>query len=134
MQPRQVWLLGLWQKAEKGSSPTCACSNMAQTGFCQLAEEQHWNEGDYRLSWPLTQPVLAQVREQLGDALRAMARSGSADRSVKGGAAPEGGGGNALIIDGKALQHALADDTRDALLAVSHALGRIPLSGQEPRL
>ena len=37
-----------------------------------------------------------------------------AGRTRRGG----GDGGNALIIDGKALAHALAADTRDALLAV----------------
>ena len=48
----------------------------------------------------------ASVREQLGDALRRIAEE----------APPPGG--HALIIDGKALQHALADDAKDSLLAV----------------
>lgn len=46
------------------------------------------------------------VREQLGDVLRRIAEE----------APPPGG--HALIIDGKALQHALADDAKDSLLAV----------------
>ena len=49
------------------------------------------------------------MREQLNDALRHMARNSSGGSDC----------GNALIIDGKALVHALAGDTRDALLAVS---------------
>ncbi len=49
----------------------------------------------------------ASVREQLTDALRHMARSEAG-----------GDGGNALIIDGKALEHALEADLRDNLLAV----------------
>lgn len=52
----------------------------------------------------------ASVREQLTDALRHMVRSDSAG---------SGDVGNALIIDGKALDHALDDDLRDSLLAVS---------------
>lgn len=48
----------------------------------------------------------AAVREQLGDALR---------RITEETAPP---GGHALIIDGKALLHALGDDTKDSLLAV----------------
>jgi magnesium-transporting ATPase (P-type) len=55
----------------------------------------------------------ASVREQLSDALRQIARSDSGASDV----------GNALIIDGKALDHALDDDIRDSLLAV-----RIPLA------
>ena len=49
----------------------------------------------------------ASVKEQLGDALRRMA-----------GGDPPPPGGHALIIDGKALTHALGDDTKDSLLAV----------------
>ena len=53
----------------------------------------------------------ASVKEQLGDALRRMA----------GGESPPPGG-HALIIDGKALTHALGDDTKDSLLAVRATL------------
>ena len=49
----------------------------------------------------------ASVKEQLGNALRRMA-----------GGEPPPPGGHALIIDGKALTHALGDDTKDSLLAV----------------
>lgn len=60
------------------------------------------DEGRYKEAEAL---AAATVREQLSDALRHMARGNSE-------------GGNALIIDGKALVHALADDCRAALLAV----------------
>lgn len=60
------------------------------------------DEGRYKEADAL---AAATVREQLSDALRHMARDSSE-------------GGNALIIDGKALVHALADDCRAALLAV----------------
>ncbi len=72
----------------------------------------------------------ASVHEQLCDALRAIAKSGNpyggsssngrasaASAEAAAAAAPEAAG-NALIIDGRALQHALAPDTKDALLAV----------------
>ncbi len=49
----------------------------------------------------------ASVKEQLGDALR----------SITEDAAPPGG--HALIIDGKALLHALTDEVKASLLAVS---------------
>ena len=49
----------------------------------------------------------ASVKEQLGDALRRI-----------GGGDPPPPWGHALIIDGKALTHALGDDTKDSLLAV----------------
>ena len=49
----------------------------------------------------------ASVKEQLGDALR----------SITEDAAPPGG--HALIIDGKALLHALGDEVKASLLAVS---------------
>ena len=49
----------------------------------------------------------ASVKEQLGDALRSIAED----------AAPPGG--HALIIDGKALLHALSNDVKASLLAVS---------------
>ena len=48
----------------------------------------------------------ASVKEQLGDALRSIAED----------IPPPGG--HALIIDGKALLHALGDDSKDSLLAV----------------
>ena len=47
--------------------------------------------------------------QQLQDALREMQATESE------------GGDNALVIDGKALTHALADDAKDLLLAVSPA-------------
>ena len=52
----------------------------------------------------------ASVKEQLGDALRRMA-----------GGDPLPPGGHALIIDGKALTHALGDYAKDSLLAVRTA-------------
>ncbi len=58
------------------------------------------------------------MREQLNDALRHMARNSSGGSD----------GGNALIIDGKALVHALAGDTRDALLAVTNGLPLLAIS------
>ena len=62
----------------------------------------------------------ASVKEQLGDALR----------SITEDAAPPGG--HALIIDGKALLHALADEVKASLLAVRpphelHACQRTPI-------
>ena len=48
----------------------------------------------------------ASVKERLGDALRSIAED----------VPPPGG--HALIIDGKALLHALGNDTKDSLLAV----------------
>ena len=72
----------------------------------------------------------ASVHEQLCDVLRAITKtdnSGGSSR-VRGsaaGAVPEASAGNALIIDGKALQHALQADIKDALLAVSTVHGLI---------
>ena len=62
----------------------------------------------------------ASVKEQLGDALRSIAED----------AAPPGG--HALIIDGKALLHALGDDVKASLLAVSPYLAMHLVVKEQP--
>lgn len=56
------------------------------------------------------------VREQLADALLGI----EAAREAAGGA-EDGGGDSALVIDGRALAHALGPDMRQTLLAVRAA-------------
>ncbi|BDA43574.1 Phospholipid-transporting ATPase 3 [Coccomyxa sp. Obi] len=75
------------------------------------------DEGRYKEAEAL---AAATVREQLSDALRHMARDSSE-------------GGNALIIDGKALVHALADDCRSALLAVGQACAAVVCCRVSPK-
>ena len=58
----------------------------------------------------------AAVREQLADALLGI----EAAREAAGGA-EHGGGDSALVIDGRALAHALGPDMRQTLLAVRAA-------------
>ena len=76
------------------------------TGFATVWQvDALEDEGRYKEAEAV---AAATVREQLSDALRHMVRDSSGSSE----------GGNALIIDGKALVHALADDCRAALLAV----------------
>ena len=56
------------------------------------------------------------MREQLADALLGI----EAAREAAGGA-EDGGGDSALVIDGRALAHALGPDMRQTLLAVRAA-------------
>jgi len=59
----------------------------------------------------------SKIGEQLQDALQCMAEAKAAD-----------GGDNALIIDGKALLHALATDLKGQLLQVGQADSAAPIS------
>ena len=72
-----------------------------------------------RLACPVCQAALLAakaVREQLADALLGIETAREA-----AGDAEDGGGDSALVIDGKALAHALGPDMRQTVLAVRAA-------------